>query len=69
MRQRNELRGVLCLLIVLAVVTLAYDLWEVVTVQVEVKKHLPFLFPVFLGAFAGMVWYTQHWVTTQKTTS
>ncbi|MFA6410461.1 MAG: hypothetical protein WCW26_02695 [Candidatus Buchananbacteria bacterium] len=51
MKVKNEHIGLVVLLAVLAALFLVYDLWLVFTRTID-GSHIPFLFPILLGAFA-----------------
>jgi len=50
------LRSVIVLLAGLAVLIFGYDLYEVVTGQVDLNQHLPFLLPAVFGIFILIAW-------------
>lgn len=65
MRKRDGFFNIMCLLVVLFVVATGYDLWEVISGNVDINKHLPFLMSVYLGIMIGIVYVTKRHVDAE----
>jgi len=55
MEKRNGFFGQLCFLVLMGVLFLCHDVWQVATDNVNLNRHLPFLMPIFFALMTGIV--------------
>jgi len=52
-------RRVTVFLVGLTCVLLAFDIWDIAAGEVDLNRHIPFLYPLVLLAFVGIVRYIE----------